>query len=158
MFKDLGGVKSYYPVVKSILNYREKKEILTTGELVELIKSSLPKSFLKKKGHPAKQFFLGLRYEVNDELNELQSGVENSIKFLNKGGVLVVISFNYKEDQLVKNIFKKYATKKRKDKYSKDVETEGYINLTEKPIYPSREEILRNNRSKSAILRAIKRR
>lgn len=158
VFKELGGVKVCSPVVKSIIQQREKKEILTTGELVDIIKSSLPKSVLRKEGHPAKQFFLGLRYEVNDELNELQKGVENSIKFLNKGGILIVISFNYKEDQLVKNIFKKYATKKRVDKYSKEQESDGYVNLTEKPIYPSKEEIEKNNRSKSAILRAIQRR
>ena len=158
VFKELGGVKVCSPVVKAIVEYRKKKEIVTTGELVEIIKSALPRNILRKEGHPAKQYFLALRYEVNDEINELQKGVENSIKFLNKGGVLVVISFNYKEDQIVKNIFKKYAVKKRNDKYAKDKEENGYINLTEKPILPTKEEILKNNRCKSAILRAIRRR
>ena len=158
VFKDFGDVKVCAPVVKAIVEYRKKKEIQTTGELVDIIKSALPKSILRKEGHPAKQYFLALRYEVNDEINELKKGVENSIKFLNRGGVLVVISFNYKEDQIVKNIFKKYAVKKRKDKYSKEVDEDGYINLTEKPILPTKEEILKNKRCKSAILRAIRRR
>lgn len=158
VFKDLGGVKICSPVVKSIIEYRRKKEITTTGELVDIIKSSLPKNILRKEGHPAKQYFLGLRYEVNDEINELKKGVESSINFLNKNGVLVVISFNYLEDQIVKNIFKKYAIKKRKDKYSKDNDTGGFTSLTDKPILPTKDEILRNNRCKSAMLRAIRRR
>ena len=157
VFRDLGGVKVYNPVIKSILDKRKIKEITTTSELVEIIKSSLPKSVLKKEGHPAKQFFLGIRYEVNDELNELKNGLDKAIKFLNEDGVLVIICFNYSEDKIAKNIINKWAKKKKVDKYAKGNDNlSSYINLTEKPLLPKEEEIEKNRRSKSAILRAIK--
>ena len=88
VFKDLGQCKIYYPVVKKIIEVRQEKEIRTTFELVDIIKSSLPRKELMKQGHPAKQFFLGLRYEVNQEIDELKQGLVSAIEFLNPKGRL----------------------------------------------------------------------
>lgn len=157
VFSQLGECREYKKVVKNILDYRKKKEIETTLEFVDLIKSSLSEKELKKKGHPAKQFFLGLRYEVNDEINELKKGVDQAIKFLSKNGRLIVISFNSEEDKIVKTTFNKYSLKKHIDKFN-DKEVSEYTILTKKPIFPSEEEISKNNRAKSSILRVIERR
>lgn len=159
VFRDLGEVRDYYPVVRKILAVREEKKIETTFELVDIIKEALPRYDLQKIGHPAKQFFLGLRYEVNHEIDELKQGLEESIRFLNAKGRLLIISFNSEEDRIVKTIFRTYTTKKAVDKYhplmdEKDVE---YLALTKKPIVPTEEEILENNRCKPSILRALER-
>lgn len=157
VFRDLGQCKIYYPVVKKILKVREEKRIETTFELVDIIKSSLPTKELRKEGHPAKQFFLGLRYEVNGEMDQLQKGLRQAIEFLYPKGRLVIISFNSEEDKIVKDTFKEYVVEKHVDKYKADVETGGYIALTKKPLLPTKEEIEGNNRSKPSILRAIER-
>lgn len=157
VFRDLGQCKIYYPVVKKILAVREEKEIETTFELVDLIKSSLPSKELRKEGHPAKQFFLGLRYEVNGEMEQLQKGLDEAIRFLNPKGRLVIISFNSEEDRVVKETFRKYTNDRHVDKYSTKTEESGYIALTKKPLLPKEDEILENNRAKASILRAIER-
>lgn len=159
VFRDLGQCKVYYPVVKKILEQREIKEIETTFELVDIIKSSLPGKELRKEGHPAKQFFLGLRYEVNREIDQLKKGIDDAIHFLNHNGRLAVISFNSEEDKIVKDAFKKVSKDVHVDKYADDLSTkEGFISLTKKPLVPSKEEISENNRAKSSILRVLERR
>lgn len=160
VFRDLGEAKDYYPVVRKILAKREEKPIETTFELVDIIKEALPRYDLKKKGHPAKQFFLGLRYEVNHEIDELSQGLEEAINFLNPKGRLVIISFNSEEDRIVKNIFKKFTIAKKTDKYLPVLtkgEEAGYVALTKKPLVPTEKEIQENNRSKPSILRALER-
>lgn len=157
VFRDLGQCKIYYPVVKKIMQVREEKKIETTFELVDIIKSSLPNKELRKEGHPAKQFFLGLRYEVNGEIVQLKKGLTEAIEFLNHKGRLVIISFNSEEDKIVKDTFKEYVVEKHVDKYKADVETGGYIALTKKPLLPTEDEIAMNNRCKPSILRAIER-
>lgn len=157
VFKDLGECDGYYPVVKKILDVRNTREINTTFELVDIIKEALPKKLLKKEGHPAKQFFLGLRYEVNDEINQLRNGLKKAISLLNHNGRLVIISFNSEEDRIVKEIFKEIIKTNHVDKYAKQEEKEGYIALTKKPLTPTKEEISENNRAKASILRALER-
>ena len=158
IFRDLGECECYYPVVKKIMKVREEEKIETTLQLVEIIKSSLPNKILNKKGHPAKQFFLGIRYYVNGEIDELKTGLEEAINFLNPKGRLVIISFNSEEDRIVKNIFNKYAKKRETDKYLPAVEESvDFKLLTRKPLVPKEEEINENNRSKPSILRAIER-
>lgn len=160
VFKDLGQCKIYYPVVKKILQVRQEKEIRTTFELVDIIKSALPRKELSKQGHPAKQFFLGLRYEVNQEIEELKEGLVSAIEFLNPKGRLIIISFNSEEDRIVKNTMKSYVQIQTGDKYHPILgqEESKYILLTKKPLVPTEEEIEENNRCKPSILRAIERR
>ncbi len=158
VFRDLGQCKIYYPVVKKILQVREEKEIETTFELVDIIKNSLPARELRKEGHPAKQFFLGLRYEVNHEIDELRSALKEALNFLNPKGRLIVISFNSEEDKIVKDAFKAVSENSHVDKYKKGQDESGYVLLTKKPLVPTQKEIEENNRSKPSILRAIERR
>lgn len=150
----------YAPLVsRKIVEKRREGKIETTLQLVDLIKEALPKKELLKKGHPAKQFFLALRYEVNGELEELRKGLREALSFLNPKGRLVVISFNFEEDKIVKDCFREQTNPPHVDKYLPEERREAaFIALTRKPIVPTPEEIERNSRSKSAILRAIERR
>ncbi len=160
VFSELGQCKIYYPVVKKIIAIRDEKEIKTTFELVDIIKLALPKKELLKQGHPAKQFFLGLRYEVNQEIEELKKGLNDAIHFLNPKGRLVIISFNSEEDKIVKNTMKSLINVNHGDKYHPliDQKESEYQLLTKKPLVPNEEEISENNRCKPSILRAIERR
>jgi 16S rRNA (cytosine1402-N4)-methyltransferase len=157
VFRELGQCHVYYPVVRKILAARAVAPIKTTFELVDIIKSGLPRKELNQPGHPAKQFFLGLRYEVNGEIQELQEGLKSAIDFLNPKGRLVIIAFNSEEDKIVKDIFRSYTARPVTDKYHPllDEKEPDYIALTKKPLIPTDEEIADNNRSKAAIMRAI---
>ncbi len=130
-------------ISKSIVIYRQKKKIETTGELVEIINQSVPGMYKRGRIHPATRTFQALRIAVNDELNTLKEGLANGFDRLEKGGRMAVISFHSLEDRIVKhfNIEKKEA---------------GMANIiTKKPIEASEEEIQNNPRSRSAKLRII---
>ena len=80
-------------IAKKIIEVRKNKEINTTFELVDIIKSAYSKKELNKKGHTAKQTFQALRIAVNDELHALEKSLDDALTLLNKGGRIVVISF-----------------------------------------------------------------
>ena len=141
-------------IAKKICESRKNKEIETTNELVEIIKQVIP--YTKNGGHPAKKTFQAIRIEVNDELKPLYDTIINSIKMLNEGGRLCVITFHSLEDRLVKNAFNDcigkctcppgipYCVCGNKKL--------GNI-ITKKPILPSDKELMSNSRSASAKLR-----
>lgn len=130
-------------IAKGIVEARKKKEIKTTAELVKIIEDSVPNFYRKGKIHCATKTFQALRIAVNDELGALREGLEKGVGFLKSGGRMSVISFHSLEDRVVKRFFK-------------EKEKEGKIKLiNKKPITPSREEIIKNNRSRSAKLRII---
>lgn len=155
---DYGEEKFASLIAREIVNSREIKPIHTTFELVDVIKKVLPNKVLSKVGHPAKQTFLGIRYEVNKEKTEIEIGVDKGINFLSNGGRLAVITFNSLEDGLIKNMFKKYAVKPTTDKWvpEQDIQLD-YELVTRKPVAPSEREIEANLRSKPAKLRVIER-
>lgn len=159
IFKEYGEEKYSYRIAKKIVEVREKEKINTTFQLVEIVKSSLPKSVLFKDKHPCKQVFQALRIEVNDELNALKEALEDSLSLLNKNGRLVVISFHSLEDRIVKNVFKKVSEIKgdRKNDFVKpsDIKKPEFRLINKKVILPSEKEINENHRSKSAKLRIL---
>ena len=158
---EYGGEKFAGPIARKIVEERAKKPIETTFELVDVIKKALPERILRKKGHPAKQTFMALRYEVNDEKNELINGLSQAVEFLNPMGRLAIITFNSEEDEIAKNIFMKYAPKKTFNRFL-PIPTEDekcpYEILTKKPILPDKDELEFNPRSESAKMRVIERR
>ncbi|MFA6404443.1 MAG: 16S rRNA (cytosine(1402)-N(4))-methyltransferase RsmH [Candidatus Paceibacterota bacterium] len=127
-------------IAKGIVEYREKKEIETSGELVEIIKMRVPAFYRRGKIHPATKTFQALRIAVNDELNSLKEGLEKSYERLNIGGRMAVISFHSLEDRIVKNFYKEKANTKESI-------------VTKKPVCASLEEVRDNPRSRSAKLR-----
>ena len=148
-------------IARKILKARALKPIMTTFELVDVIKSALPYKELSKKGHPAKQTFQALRIEVNSELEALKQGLKEAIELLAKDGRICVISFHSLEDRIVKKLFKEYTMVDKMDRripiLPKDIEKPEYELITNKPILASDEENRENNRSHSAKLRVLKR-
>ena len=144
---------------KKIVEYRKSKEIETTLELVEIIKSAVPmKERLKK--HPARQIFQAIRIEVNDELNVLSDALKQSLELLKPGGRVVVITFHSLEDRIVKQYFKKLTEEDERIKGLPNIDPSllpDYKLVNRKPITPSEEEIERNPRSRSAKMRVIER-
>jgi 16S rRNA (cytosine1402-N4)-methyltransferase len=108
LFQTLGEVRNPYRVTKKILEMRKEKEFTTTGELSQLIEKSM--GWQKKGHHPATQFFLALRLEVNQELARLEKALPEIVSALAPGGRFLVITFHSLEDRIVKVAFKKMAS------------------------------------------------
>ena len=157
IFKEYGEEKYSYNIAKNIVKERSKKRIETTLELVEIIKNSLPKKELEKKGHPAKQVFQSLRIEVNDELNVLKKALIDSLDLLKIGGRICAITFQSLEDKIVKDIFNSKAKIIRSRRNLFDEKEPDFKLVNTKVIVPNEEELEKNPRSKSAKLRIIER-
>jgi 16S rRNA (cytosine1402-N4)-methyltransferase len=132
-------------IAKAIVEAREKKEIATTFDLVEIIRQAVPVSYIKKRIHFATKTFQALRITVNDELGALQDALIGAWEKLNPEGRIAVISFHSLESRIVKEFFKDKVTA-----------GEGKL-INKKVVKPSREEELANPRSRSAQLRVISR-
>ena len=96
-------------IVNKIIEARKVKEIKTTGELVALIESAIPKKFWGK-GSVAKKTFQAIRIEVNGELDGLDVAINKMVDLLAPAGRLAIITFHSLEDRIVKQVFKERAT------------------------------------------------
>ncbi len=160
IFKHYGEERWASRIAGFIGEYRKKKEITTTGQLVEIIKAAIPAGYRQKGGHPARRCFQALRIEVNDELAQLREVLPQCADLLKIGGRLVVISYHSLEDRMVKQFLRTQSLKcqcppgmpqcicERKEKLKI---------LTGKPLKPSETEVKNNLRSRSARLRAAQR-
>ncbi|MDR0341426.1 MAG: 16S rRNA (cytosine(1402)-N(4))-methyltransferase RsmH [Mycoplasmataceae bacterium] len=159
VFRKYGDAKNAVTVVKKIIEYRNIQKIEYTNQFVEIIKNSLPKKELASTKHPAKVYFQALRIEVNDEINSLLNLLNQSVKMLNKDGILAIITFHSLERKIVLDFFKKLTTVNipKEIPIINTDQFKEYELLTKKPILPSEEEIEKNQRSRSAALFAIRR-
>ncbi len=159
IFKDYGEDLFSYQIAKEIVKQRQIKEISTTTELVELIKSVKPAKELAKKGHPAKQIFQALRIETNGELTNLRQMLDSFDEILKPGGRVAIITFQSLEDRMVKEKFKELSivegSREGPDLLPGEIKEAPYRLINKKPIVASDEEIKENHRSKPAKLRCI---
>ena len=146
-------------IALAIVKEREKKPILTTGELVDLIKRVKPAKERMKKGHPAKQIFQALRIEVNQEMDNLAQMLDSFDSILKPGGRIAILTFQSLEDRMVKDKFRSLTvvegSREGPDLLPEELPEAPYLALTRKPIVASEKELSENHRSKSAKLRAI---
>ena len=146
-------------IATNIIGYRKNKTIETTGDLVSIIKSSVPKNYGNyRKGNPAKRVFQAIRIEVNRELENTGRAIDDGFEALEKGGRIVIISYHSLEDKLVKARFKDFEgiciCPPGLPVCRCGVEKRAKI-LTKRAVFSSAEEQEKNPRSKSARLRAI---
>lgn len=102
IFFQYGEEKNANRIADGICRAREGQPIETTGQLAEVIKSSVPAAVRRSEGHPARKTFQALRIAVNGELDRLQEGLLAGFSLLKPGGRLAVITFHSLEDRIVK--------------------------------------------------------
>lgn len=143
-------------IAEFIVEERKVEAIDTTFQLLAVIKKAIPKKVRMEGSHPGRKTFQGIRIEVNRELEVLQNSIAKMCRSLKVGGRIAIITFHSLEDRIVKEAFRELfqecicppelpictCNKKREIKI-----------ITRRPIIPSKEEIERNPRSRSAKLR-----
>ncbi len=145
-------------IAKFICEKRKSAPINTTFELVDIIKSAVPKNARQKGLHPATRVFQAIRIEVNGELSGLEKAITDMTELLCDKGRIAVITFHSLEDRIIKQTFKALedpcvCSKKLPVCVCGKVSM-GKV-LTKKPIIPKEEEIKENPRSRSAKLRGF---
>jgi 16S rRNA (cytosine1402-N4)-methyltransferase len=156
MFRTYGEERYARQIARGIVRRRTEEPIERTGQLVDVVKASIPAPARFGEGHPAKRVFQALRIEVNHELESLEIGLPAAFEMLRPGGRVAVISFHSLEDRIVKRFFRDRA---RGCTCPPELpvcvcgkEPEARV-LTSKPLRPSRAEIDHNPRASSARLR-----
>ena len=156
ILREYGEEKFAARIVENILKERASYRLTTTGQLVSIIKHSIPMKAQVAGGHPAKRTFQAIRIECNRELTVLREHMDDFIDLLNPGGRLCIITFHSLEDRIVKNAMKT-AEHPCTCPSNFPVCVCGKVSkgkvITNKPILPSLEEVECNSRSKSAKLR-----
>ena len=150
IFSIYGEIKNSKQLANSIVRLRRKKKIEKTIDLIGIINP------FSKKNREEKYYakvFQAIRIEINDEINSLKDLLLQSKTSLNKKGRLVVISYHSLEDRLVKNFINKgnFIGEVEKDFYGNQIRV--FKSISKKPIIPSKKEIIKNPRSRSAKLR-----
>ena len=159
IFREYGEEKHALKIAKEIEKERQNKKIETTKELVDIIDRCYPYKE-KRNTHPAKKVFQAIRIEVNNELEEFEKTLKDSLEILNIKGRIAVITFHSLEDRICKNIFKEVTKENPVIKGMPNIPKEmlpDFKLITNKPILPQDYEIEHNKRSKSAKLRVIER-
>ncbi|HEY2032900.1 MAG TPA: 16S rRNA (cytosine(1402)-N(4))-methyltransferase RsmH [Rhizomicrobium sp.] len=129
-----------------------------TAELADVVAKALGPAAMRHPIHPATRTFQALRIHVNDELGELERGLEAAERVLNAGGRLVVVAFHSLEDRIVKRFFAEHGKPQpagsRHAPLSTAKREQTFRLITSKPRMPTETEIAQNPRVRSARLRA----
>ena len=160
IFFEYGEERYSRRIASQIVQSRGKAPIETTLQLVDIIKSALPKAALKEKQHPAKRVFQAIRIAVNDELEQVRLALDSLVENMNDGGRIAVLTFHSLEDRIVKTAFARYE-RPCTCPPEFPVCTCGKKSLGKvlvKGIAPSAEEIEENPRARSTRLRVFERR
>ena len=149
IFYYYGELREARKLAREVVHYRKNKKIETTEELKKVF-SYVP---VHKSNKFFAQIFQAIRIEVNQELDALKEMLEQSLRILNEGGALVVISYHSLEDRLVKKFLKNgmFEGEPERDIYGNF--HKPFKLMQSKAIIPTDEEITENSRARSAKMR-----
>ncbi|MBD8598523.1 MULTISPECIES: 16S rRNA (cytosine(1402)-N(4))-methyltransferase RsmH [unclassified Pseudomonas] len=155
VFKEYGEERFSRRMAGAVVARRETQPFERTGDLAEVLKVANPA--WEKGKNPATRAFQGLRIHVNNELGDLEAGLDAALEALEVGGRLVVISFHSLEDRIVK-LFMRKLVKGEADNLPRNLPIrhqafEPRIKLVGKAQFASDDETRANPRSRSAVMR-----
>lgn len=159
IIEELGEERMAHRVARAIVEGRKEQPITTTAQLADIVRSVVPKS--RDGIDPATRTFQALRIYVNDELGELERGLQQAERMLGTHGRLVVVSYHSLEDRIAKEFLKTRAGKtpnvSRHLPAVTPLHKPSFNLVTKKALGPSELELARNPRAASAKLRAAER-
>ncbi len=162
--KDIGEVIKNYgeerfakQIARAIVAARSQRSIQRTRELAEIVAKAVPTR--EPRQDPATRTFQALRIFINRELEELEMTLPQCVACLKPGGRLVIISFHSLEDRIVKRFMARLAKPEVPKRLPlRDSEMpKGSLRLIGKPVRPNQDEVQRNPRARSAIMRVAER-
>lgn len=156
IFSEYGEERFSKRIAKAIVTKRKQNPIKTTTELSQIITESVPK--VKSSIHPATRVFQAIRIEVNQELQNVKSTLNNVLDILDVGAIISVISFHSLEDRIVKQFMKYHSTKCHCSKTDMicHCPPPKLELINKKPITASEKELEENPPSRSAKLRVAR--
>ena len=153
LFRNLGQEKRSSLIARNVIRSRHHQSITTAEQLVEIVRISTPPNYRTKT---LSRIFQALRIRINDELANLEKGLDTILKMMSPEGRMVIISYHSLEDRMVKTFFRNRA---QKCICPPDIPQcicgnipELQI-LTAKIVRPSAEECAHNPRARAAKLR-----
>jgi len=140
-------------IARAIVRRRSEQPMTTTRELAELVAEAVPTR--ERSKDPATRTFQAIRLFINQELAELQAVLPQAVEVLAPGGRLVVISFHSLEDRIVKQFMRREAKGEElpPDLPVRQVEVPVRLHLVGKAVRATHDEVRRNPRARSAVLR-----
>lgn len=155
VIKEYGEERFAASIAKAIVTRRKERGVpQTTTELAQLVAGAVK---TRESGQdPATRTFQAFRIFINRELEELHQALEASLEVLQPGGRLVVISFHSLEDRIVKQFIAKHS-KEQFDRRAPFARPQEMAFKRLERIKPSMDEVQRNPRSRSAIMRVAQR-
>lgn len=155
VFKEYGEERFAKRMAHAVVLRRAERPFERTADLAQVLAAANPA--WEKGKNPATRAFQGLRIHINNELADLEKGLDAALEALEVGGRLVVISFHSLEDRIVKQFMRRQA-KGEADKLPRDLPIippafEPRLRLVGKPQYASEDELKANPRARSAVMR-----
>jgi len=154
-FKDYGEERFAKRMARAVVQRRAEQPFTRTADLAQVLTVANPA--WEKGKNPATRAFQGLRIQINNELGDLERGLEAAMDALEIGGRLSVISFHSLEDRIVKQFMRRHV-KGEADNLPRDLPVRlapfvPRLKLIGKPQYAGDAELQANPRSRSAVLR-----
>lgn len=157
VIKEYGEERYASRIAAAIVKARAESPILTTGQLAKIIKDAHPQWEPQK--HPATRSFQAIRIFINNELDELNTFLNQCLDVLAVGGRLLVITFHSLEDRIVKNFIETHGSHtqvpRRLPLTDMALKSTLRIKRINGAVKPSEEEMKNNPRSRSAKLRIM---
>ncbi len=157
VIKNYGEERFAKQIARAIVAARSQRSIQRTRELAEIVAKAVPTR--EPRQDPATRTFQALRIFINRELEELEMTLPQCVACLKPGGRLVIISFHSLEDRIVKRFMARLAKPEVPKRLPlRDSEMpKGSLRLIGKPVRPDQDEVQRNPRARSAIMRVAER-
>ena len=145
-----GELRNSRAISREIVNARQIGTIVTTNQLIDIVGHMVAE---KNRNQFLARIFQAIRIEVNDEMKALEEMLLDAVDMLNEGGRLVIMSYHSLEDRMVKNLMKKGNIEGflEKDFFGNPIK--DLKEVTRRVIVANNEQIIENNRARSAKLR-----
>jgi 16S rRNA (cytosine1402-N4)-methyltransferase len=155
VIKEFGEEKFGKRIAHGIVNARQIAPITDTAQLAEIIDLAVPVK--DKYKHPATRSFQAIRIYVNSELDEIKTGLKAALNTLAPNGRLAVISFHSLEDRLVKRFIREQSRGLNVPHgmpiMQAEIDAAKAMKPIGKAIKPSADELQKNVRARSSVLR-----
>lgn len=159
VLKECGEEKFGKRIAHAIVETRDENPLTTTLQLAKLIDEAVPVK--DKFKHPATRAFQGIRIFINDELGEIERGLDAAVNVVAPGGRIAVISFHSLEDRFVKRFMRDLAKGMNVPAGlpipQAEIDASKKLKTIGKAIKPSNSEVTDNVRSRSSVLRVAER-